>query len=60
MKGLKRLLAAVLVTLVAGLGGLAAPASAGQPAEIGQCVITINLPRAGTIEIPICSNGPPL
>ena len=42
------------------LAVFAAPASAAKPVEIGQCVITINLPRPGAIEIPICWSGPPL
>lgn len=55
-----RILAASAAAIVAALALFAAPASAGKPVEIGQCTLTINVPREGAIEIPICWSGPPL
>ena len=55
-----RLLAAFAAVIFSALVLFAAPASAGKPVEIGQCVVTVNVPRQGAIEIPICWSGPPL
>lgn len=55
-----RLLAAFAATVLSAMVLFASPASAGKPVEIGQCVVTINVPREGAIEIPICWSGPPL